>query len=659
MAEGMEIMAEKIFLLAVHNHQPVGNFPSVLEKAFTDSYRPFLKSLSLYPEIKFTLHFSGPLWEYMETEQPEVMDLISLMVERKQVELLGGGFYEPILATIPEEDRQGQLLMMADYLEKKFGVRPKGAWLAERVWEPQLASTLAKAGYSYTLLDEEHFHYAGINQPRFPYITEDQGYSLVIFPIDKKLRYLIPFRNLEEIDTYFQEIVNSDGIAILGDDGEKFGLWPGTKNWVYEAGWLESFLNYLRKSSFKMMTFSEFLSTEPKMNLAYLPPASYEEMMEWILPLDQLKKLRELKKTLSPQFRRLLRGGFFREFFLKYPESNHLHKRMLYLSKIVSQKKIDDPEILKNFYRSQCNDAYWHGIFGGLYLPHLRQAVYFHLLEAEKKIDLGSGWERVDYDFDGKEELFYHDKSFNLIIKPSFGGSLIELDLKYLSRNLSNVLSRWPEAYHHYSTETGEGKSIHELIRKLPENFEIYFHYDHYPRYSLLDHFFSSEVTFEKWSQREVKEAGDFINSVYEYFIKESNLYLQKKGIVHLEEKDYRVNINKIITPQSDQVIIEQTIINEDEENLTCYFGHEWNLFVLSEEWELNQATISLFKGKIKLEFQPYPQLWIMPLETLSQSEEAFEIIYQGISWLALWPLQLRPGEKFKFFVRLYFKDGQ
>lgn len=652
-------MSEMIFLLAVHNHQPVGNFISVVQKAFTDSYWPFLKHLALYPEIKFSLHFSGPLWEYMEAEQPELMDLIGQMVERKQLELLGGAFYEPVLAIIPEEDRQGQLLMMADYLEKKFGVRPQGAWLAERVWEPQMASTLARAGYKYTLLDEEHFQYAGLSQPRYPYITEDQGYPLVIFPIDKKLRYLIPFRSLEEIDTYFQEIANSGRIAILGDDGEKFGLWPGTKGWVYEAGWLESFLNYLRKSPIKMMTFSEFLSTRPKLNLAYFPPASYEEMMEWILQSDQFKKLRELKSTLSPEFRRLLRGGFFREFFLKYPESNHLHKRMLYLSKFIHEQKIKEPEILRNLYRSQCNDAYWHGIFGGLYLPHLRQAIYFHLLEAEKGIGLKSGWEPTDYDFDGKEEIFYRHQLYNLIIKPSFGGSLIELDFKPLSRNLSNVLARWPEAYHHYSAEESEGKSIHELARRRPENYEIYLRYDHYPRYSFLDHFFPPTNTFENWSQKQVEEAGDFINSPYDFEIKGDCLYLGKKGIVHLEEKDYRVKINKAIIPKINEVIIEQTIINEDEETLNCYFGHEWNFYVLPEEWELKQNIISLLRGRIELEFQPFPQFWVKPLETLSQSEESFEIIYQGASWLALWPIQLKPGEKFMFSVLLKFKNDQ
>ncbi|MCX7974470.1 MAG: DUF1926 domain-containing protein [Candidatus Aminicenantes bacterium] len=652
-------MPELAFLWAVHNHQPIGNFPSVIEKAFDDSYFPFLQNLAKYPEIKFSLHFSGPLWEYMEIHRPEVIKLLQSMIERNQIELLGGAFYEPILAIIPEWDRRSQLLLMADYLEKKFGIRPQGAWIAERVWEPQLARTLAEAGYKFTLLDEEHFYYAGLINPRFPFITEDQGFPLVIFPIDKRLRYLIPFHPPEEIDAYFHQLANSGNLAILGDDGEKFGLWPGTKNWVYEAGWLDSFLNYLRTSKIKTLTFSEFLATKPKLKLVYLPPASYEEMMEWILNREQLKKLRELKNILSLDFRRLIRGGFFREFFLKYPESHHLHKRVLQLSKFIEERKIKNEIVLKNLYRSQCNDAYWHGVFGGLYLPHLRQAVYFHLLEAEKAARVKAGWELIDFDCDSQPEIFYRNQTYNLIFKPTCGGSLIEFDYLPYSRNLTNVLSRWPESYHQYSTAATEGKSIHELARKLPENYEIYFHYDKYRRTSLLDHFFDLTLTFEKWTRREYQDVGDFFEQEYDFNLRENYLYLEKEGMVRLTEKDFKVFIRKTIIPKSKNILIEYNIQNKNAETLDCFFGQEWNFYLLPDEWELKTSSFFLLKRKIQLSFQPEPQFWITPLETLSQSEKDFEIIYQGINLLALWRLYLKANENFIFSIMIEFENGE
>ncbi|MEN6312551.1 MAG: hypothetical protein ABFD80_13565, partial [Acidobacteriota bacterium] len=214
-------MSELRFLFAVHNHQPVGNFEHVVDQAFSDCYRPFLERLEKHPGFKFSLHFSGPLWEHMERKERASWELVKVMAGRGQVELLGGGFYEPVLSVIPEEDRLGQIRMMIDYIAANFGQTPRGLWLTERVWEPHLAKSLADAGIEYTMLDEEHFHYAGIRDLHASYITEDEGRPLRIFPIDKKLRYMIPFHALEKIEEYLEEIRGAGGTAILGDDGEK------------------------------------------------------------------------------------------------------------------------------------------------------------------------------------------------------------------------------------------------------------------------------------------------------------------------------------------------------------------------------------------------------------------------------------------------------
>src|SRR2546422_9178916 len=68
-----------------------------------------------------------------------------------------------------------------------------------------------------------------------------------------------------------------------------------------------------------------------------------------------------------------VRGGHWHHFLVKYPESNRMHKTMLALSTL-SRRRGDPPEARRAIGRAQCNDAYWHGVFGGLYLPHLRTA---------------------------------------------------------------------------------------------------------------------------------------------------------------------------------------------------------------------------------------------------------------------------------------------
>ncbi len=451
-------MSGPVLLFAIHNHQPVGNFGHVFRSAFADCYAPLLEVLAGHPGFRFALHFSGPLWEYMEKSERGSFDLVRELVRRGQVELLGGGFYEPVLTMIPEADRAGQMRMMNDFLAAHFGRRPRGLWLTERVWEPHLPKALAEAGIAYTLLDEEHFHYAGVRDLYTTYVTEEEGRSLRVFPIDKKLRYLIPFRPLAEVDAHLRSIHEAGGTAILGDDGEKFGLWPGTHKWVYDDGWLRNFLAYIEEQGVRTLSFSEYMDTNPPAGRVYLPPASYEEMMEWVLEPDDQASYERLKASAPAEARRFIRGGLFRDFLRKYPEVNRLHKRMLMVSEGLREAG-EKGEGLRHLYRAQCNDPYWHGVFGGLYLPHLRESAYHHLLEAEKRTPDPGGWIACDYDCDGREELVFRDKTFGLIVKPAAGGTLVEIDHRPASRNISDVLSRRREAYHRpdVAPEAGEG----------------------------------------------------------------------------------------------------------------------------------------------------------------------------------------------------------
>jgi hypothetical protein len=651
-------MTKLTFLFGVHNHQPEGNFLSVFEKAFKDCYRPFLEEMDKHPLIKFTLHFSGPLWEYMEKREKRSWEILERMVEREQVELLSGGFYEPILSIIPEEDRIGQIKLMNDFLRQNFKTKPRGLWLTERIWEPHLPKTLSKAGIEYTLLDEEHFHYAGVKDIHTFYLTEEEGHPLNLFPIDKKLRYLIPFRKLEEIKAYFQEIEDRGGVAILGDDGEKFGLWPGTKKWVYEEGWLRTFLEFLENEGIRTLTYSEFLGESSPAGKVYLPPASYEEMMEWVLEPEDYENFKKLKETSPKEAKRFLRGGYFKEFFLKYPEGNHLHKRMLLVSQEVAQNPSEKAQ--RELYRGQCNDAYWHGIFGGLYLPHLRESAYHHLLEAEKSLPLRSGWTELDYDFDGKKEVFYRGEDFNLLVKPAFGGAVAELDYKPISRNLSDVLSRRKESYHsHKEEERGEGKSIHELAKEFPPQAKDLLKYDWYPRFSLLDHFLYPNTQKRDFMRIDYGEQGDFVNQAYHYNLIGNRLALTRQGGVWIRGERLPVAVRKEISAEKDRIRFCYEIENLAEKEITLTFGSEWNLYLISDELEIRAGRAVLLSGKISWEPSSPDEFWHFPLQTLSQSEEGYDIIQQGICLLPLWKFKLSQKEKFSCEIVLRKENGK
>ena len=110
-------------------------------------------------------------------------------------------------ASLPERDRLGQLARMADELEHITGRRPRGAWLAERVWEPDLPTSLARAGYGWTILDDNHFRAAAIREERLwgPYTTDDQGHLLTVFGTEKGLRYRIPFGEVDDLIAYLRD----------------------------------------------------------------------------------------------------------------------------------------------------------------------------------------------------------------------------------------------------------------------------------------------------------------------------------------------------------------------------------------------------------------------------------------------------------------------
>jgi hypothetical protein len=708
-------MTERFHLvLLIHAHQPCGNFGHVLEKAYKDSYLSFLELLEKHPGVHLGLHYSGPLLSWIEENRPKYFIRLRSLVSSGQVELIGGGFYEPILVSIPPEDQREQITRLAGYLEGHFGRRPTGAWIAERVWEPQLPSALAGAGVSYTLVDDIHFLSAGFEPEELfgAYIAEDRGQSVWLFPGQKALRYFIPFGKVEDVITYLRDAaaVHPGGVAAMGDDMEKFGVWPGTFAHCYKAGWLEKFFAALEENSswLRVSTPAEYLADHSPMGRADLPTASYTEMMEWVLPTRVRQRFHAVQKEFSarPEVLSFLRGGSWRGFFRKYSESNLLNKKMLRVSARIAaapwrrthSKASDEHAQARDLLlRAQCNDAYWHGIFGGLYAPHLRTELWRSLIRAESIADkqtAGAFMPRVellDYDADGAFEHLFSAPEYQALLKPTDGGTLAAFDFRPVAATLINSIQRRPEAYHARLREAaktavpGAVASIHEQTLVKEPGLERFLRYDRWPRHAFRVLLFDPARTQAEYETLELQEDAGFAGGTYNVKSSSANdVQLIRDADLTFAAKDGftspRLSLAKRFSfgpaPQGCEIGCEiglklkhslaKPIAVGIESIINFLAPAEPDRFFETPKGQQNLRFSGVLPGpllrmedgwqrvRIALHAPGAKEFWIAPIETVSESEEGFERVYQGSQILAVWNPPLAAEEP--WFSRLVWR---
>jgi len=635
------VTARLSFGLAIHNHQPVGNFGWVYEEAFRQAYLPFLEALERHPGVRIALHYSGPLLEWLRRERPGFLDRLVALTRRGQVELMGGAYYEPILVALPERDRIGQLTRMADELERLSGQRPAGAWLAERFWEPSLPSTLAGAGYRWTIVDDVHFRAASVPIERAwgPYSTDDQGRRIDVFATDQQLRYSIPFGAPEEVLEYLRSLASADEprLATMGDDGEKFGSWPRTYEHCWGSdGWVDRFFTALEDASGWLTTTtpSAWLAEHPPLGRAYIPTASYLEMTEWALPPEESVAFAEAVQRATDEGApeaRWLRGGFWRNYQARYREINDMHKAMLRASAKVAAMPAG-PErtlALDHLFQGQSNDTYWHGVFGGVYITHLRLATWEHLVAAEDIADLAAGADRsgngappgpsepriraelVDVDLDGRDEALLESPGQLAVVHLAEGGGLAEWDLRAARHNLTAVLRRRPEAAHtrlfeaarelaarelaerelaepqsQDEADDGNVATIHELVAAKEEGLAERIAYDRHERRSALVHLLDPATTQAHFASAAYEEQGDFVDRPFEVLALQPGVVrMRRDGALQQAGRTHPLRVEKTLLLGGDRATpalsTEVRVENRSPETVETVLALEWALNLL------------------------------------------------------------------------------
>lgn len=630
------------FCFGLHLHQPVGNFGYVFEQHVREVYRPFLEHVRAHSFFPVTLHVSGPLIEWLDQHDPALLDDIAELASDGRVELLLAGFYEPVLASLPREDRLTQIGWMRETIRRRFGADATGLWLTERVWEPDLAADLHDAGVRFVLVDDRHFLASGFARDRLhaPFRTEHDGKSVALFPIDERLRYLIPFQPPEDTVAYLRALRSAgQPLAVLADDGEKFGGWPGTREWVYGQGWLDRFVRTMRTAieagDVVLSRFDDALGAVPSGGLAYLPTASYREMEGWSLPTPAALRFLSLEHELGDDRLHadgaLVRGAHWRNFLVKYSESNRMHKKMMALSALCRERG-DPPGARRAIGRAQCNDAYWHGVFGGLYLPFLRAEIWRNLALAEAELRSGEplAWESRDIDGDGHTELWIHSSRCSVIVSPARGGAVEEFSRFGVDENLADTLTRRRESYHVTALEAGqrgtahgaaEGStpSIHDIeaalaMTELPP-------IDLDDRALFIERVLPSSVTPEAYARGEYRPLYSFA----------------------------RVHMDAEVTIEADAAMISLRATGRGTAKQLRVFPDgriTANFSWLPSDYPADAwFTTELSTARPVLLRTPGATLWQHPIETVAKSERGLDRTLQGTSYLVRWPIHLGSGQ--------------
>lgn len=620
--------------------------------------------------LKINLYINGLLISYLDKKVLDFSPKVRSLLEKNQLELLCGGIYEPLFPFIPKDDRQSQLLLMNRLLNHNFGYNAIGAYLTENIWETSLAIDLSKSKIEYTFLPKDYFTDSNLknNEISGYYITEEEARKIAVFPILKSINDSDLKHSPKEV---LNDIINS---SINNFNCISIDVLPKNEN---ELNWIKEFFTLIaaETSIFTTTLFNEYFHKNKSTGRVYL--SSSQENKE------------------SP-----------RKSLLKYTEANLLHKKMLRVSKKINSAKDGKSrfKVIKEMIsqaqdlllKGQANLAYWDNPTYGLYMPEMRHHTYANLIKAENLIDISSRhaskWIQVseaDYDCDGNDEVIIETETQNIYISPSSGGSITEHDYRSKNINLTATISRKKESYHTDQTLSPSIKKDEEwtssesstAVLTKPSPTEVSpLIYDIHPKFSLIEHFLKPNLEFKDiLSNKLPLLTKDAINpyQIEKIKAKEESCKVSLLSIIQLAnlEQISDIEIKKQFNTRSgdSSLIVDYELVNKGSHNLEIIFGVELNFSVLSEEksnsfiyLDGNQKNktpnpelsskeelkdinhISIYNQKqnldLSLSWNKACDLYRYPIETMSLKNSYLEKIFQGLTIMPCWKLNLEPN---------------
>ena len=621
--------------IVLHFHQPPTASAVALEDCFDDVYEPVLDALDADERLLLNLHFGGRILEHALAHRPDFLSRLARLWRQGRVEVLGGAFYDPVLAAIPERDAIGQLQLTANWLKRQLGKVPQGAWLALRAWDPGLPRALGAAGVAWTLLDDAQFLAAGLEPEDVHghYTTERAGHPVGMFPIDaalsrilaegpaSRMRDQLVLSNMAHQPDERLEAVALRGETLVADGrfAELLSVLDSEHHWL------------------KTTPLSRAFELFPTRGRVYLGSGADPALTEWSRPAASRANRRRLQQQLESVgmwrgVEHFVGRVLFDNFLVKYGEANRLHKRMLAASAAVDRLRAVLAErqrkgkasasdgkarkVLERacdaLWRAQTHAVYWHGGPNevGIYDPRMRLSTTRQLMVAQRMVEraLGDpargGWSafKLDHDADGNAEAVVLTPTLAAVVHAAQGGTLWELDLR--DRGIPMLTSMSPveepyddtlvgnevvlvDAEDHPSLPVDEPDWARTTNPKLARR-----RVDRIARGAFQDHFLGAETTLETFGFRQFRQLGDFAVEPWELMkvaapdgdVPAGRVLVGRTGVVKDVDRTLLLRLEKEyrFDPEKPRLTVTHTISNRSRETASAWHGLEWTLGIPS-----------------------------------------------------------------------------
>lgn len=520
-----------------------GLLPDNAEKIYQTKLKKILSFLYSHQNFSLMVFISGAILEWVEKKHPEAIDLIKELVERKQVEILGGGFYEPLFPLIVPADRVAQIEALTTTIRKMLGKRPRGIFLTESIWDPAMISSLNTCNIEYTLLDHRLIPQSEFRPtPLFsPLVVEDLGRTIQVIPLNQDSKP----DGLQSPMEYF------DFVANLAQSGESsilssfFSLDLFLK--LIEMNWLNDFISLVQNDERTAFSLPHsFIKSCKTFCKTHIPAACLSDAALWTLE-QGVPHTRVFSEPIRPTIR---------DFLTVYPEALNLYSRMMYTSMLVSQcrgDKVRKKAAREFILKAQNFSVYMYTGKQGITDINLRRLTYKRLLQAEKLIREASPFESNsvvhDFTMNGTKDYLFNFCLYNGFVSLN-GGMLFELDLLHTSVNYCLAMKR---------------------IAKFDE------YPDFYSKKLFVDHLFE-HGTFEQYVATQTTESSLFPNIVYSevYFNRrKKELQLKAEGIWGKDAIPVSLKKKYIFKPQG--ITVQYILKNSGNIPLKGRFAVEHN----------------------------------------------------------------------------------